>query len=174
MQLREKDLGGRDLFLLAEKLRRLCERYGAELFINDRIDVALGIDADGVHLGSASMPVAVVRALVGEKKLIGASTHSVKEAEEAEMAGADFLLFGPVYFTPSKAAYGKPQGLGALKEVVEKSSLPVYAIGGIKTDQISEVKATGIRGVALISAILSAEKPRMAAEELLRTLAKEN
>ena len=170
VQLREKDLGGRELSLLAEKIKALCERYQASLFVNDRIDVALGVDADGVQLGSTSMPVGVARELLGEKKLIGVSTHSTEEAIEAEQAGGDFILFGPVYFTPSKAAYGKPQGLGALKEVVEKISLPVYAIGGIKVKDITEVRQTGIRGVALISAVLSAVDPCAAAREILGAL----
>jgi len=170
VQLREKDLGGRELFVLAQKIKKLCERYHAGLFVNDRIDVALGVDADGVQLGSASMPVEAARELLGEKKLIGVSTHSTKEAVEAERAGADFILFGPVYFTASKAVYGRPQGLGPLKEVVEKISLPVYAIGGIKRENIAEVKATGIRGVALISAVLSAADPRGAAQEILKAL----
>ncbi len=170
VQLREKDLGGRVLYFLAQKIKKLCERYHASLFVNDRIDVALGVNADGVQLGSASMPVEAARGLLGEKKLIGVSTHSVQEAKEAEQAGADFILFGPVYFTPSKAVYGRPQGLGPLKEVVEKISLPVYAIGGIKQENIAEVKATGIRGVSLISAVLSASDPRAAAREILAGL----
>ena len=170
VQLREKDLGGRELYLLAQKVKRLCERYHASLFVNDRIDVALGVDADGVHLGGTSMPVRAARELVGEKKLIGVSTHSVQEAKEAEQSGADFILFGPVYFAPSKAVYGKPQGLGPLKEVVEKISLPVYAIGGVKVENIAEVKATGVQGVALISAVLSAPDPRGAAQEILKKL----
>ena len=172
VQLREKDLSGRELFVLAEKIKTLCEHYRAALFINDRIDIALGVDADGVQLGSASMSMEAVRALLGQKKLIGASTHSTKEAEEAQQGGADFILFGPVYFTPSKAVYGKPQGLGPLKEVVEKISLPVYAIGGIKPENIGEVKKTGIRGVALISAVLSATDPLAAAQEILKGLKK--
>ena len=170
VQLREKELGGRELFFLAEKLKTLCDRYHASLFINDRVDVALGVDADGVQLGSASMPTEAVRELLGEKKLIGVSTHSLREAQEAVRQGADFILFGPVYFTSSKTAYGKPQGVGRLKEVVEKISLPVYAIGGIKTENIAEVKATGIRGIALISAIISAIEPRGAAQEILKLL----
>ncbi len=170
VQLREKDLGGRELYLLAQKIKKLCERYHASLFVNDRIDVALGVDADGVHLGGTSMPVRAARELLGEEKLIGVSTHSVPEAKGAEQAGADFILFGPIYFTPSKAVYGRPQGPGPLKEVVEKISLPVYAIGGIKSENIAEVKATGIRGVALISAVLSAPDPRGAAQEILKAL----
>lgn len=170
VQLREKDLGGRDLFVLAEKAKRLCERYQAALFVNDRIDVALGVDADGVQLGSASMPVGAVRSFIGERKRIGVSTHSLKEAEEAERAGADFILFGPVYFTPSKAVYGKPQGPGNLKKIVEKISLPVYAIGGIKLDNIGEVKKTGVQGIALISAIMGASNLPAASREILRLL----
>ena len=170
VQLREKDLSGRELYALAEKLKALCARCDAGLFINDRLDIALAVDADGVQLGSGSMPVGAARELVGDKKLIGASTHSMKEALEAERAGADFILFGPVYFTPSKAAHGKPQGLGRLKEVVEKISLPVYAIGGVKPENIAEVKRTGARGVALISAVMSAEEPLAASQEILRRL----
>lgn len=170
IQLREKDLGGRELFALAEKIKTLCERYHAGLFVNDRIDVALGVDADGVQLGGFSIPVEAARKLVGEGKLIGVSTHSTNEAIAAERAGADFILFGPVHETPSKAVYGKPQGPGPLKEVVEKISIPVYAIGGIKARNISEVKKTGIQGVALISAVLSAADPLAAAREILAVL----
>ncbi|MEK7334307.1 MAG: thiamine phosphate synthase [Candidatus Binatota bacterium] len=172
VQLREKDLGGRELFVLAEKTKRLCERYQANLFVNDRVDVALGVDADGVHLGGDSMPVRAARELLGAEKLIGVSTHSINEAREAEQEKADFILFGPVYFTASKAAYGEPQGLGRLKKVVEKISLPVYAIGGVKVENIAEVKETGVRGIALISAVLSASDPRAATRRILETLAR--
>ncbi len=170
IQLREKDLAGRELFILAEKTKTLCARHGASLFINDRIDVALAVDADGVQLGSSSMPIDAARKLMGDKRLIGASTHSMKEALAAEEAGADFVLFGPVYFTPSKAAYGNPQGLERLQEVVEKILLPVYAIGGIKPENVAAIKKTGARGVALISAVMSAEDPMTASRELLRWL----
>ncbi len=172
VQLREKGLGGRELFILAEKTKRLCERYQANLFVNDRVDVALGVDADGVHLGGDSLPVRAARELLGAEKLIGVSTHSIDEASEAEQEKADFILFGPVYFTASKAAYGEPQGLGRLKKVVEKISLPVYAIGGVKVGNIAEVKETGVRGIALISAVLSASDPRAATRRILETLAR--
>ncbi len=170
IQLREKDLGGRDLFFLAEKIGALCKANNASLLINDRIDVALAVDADGVHLGSGSLPVKSARELLGDEKLIGVSTHSVKEARKAEQAGADFILFGPVYFTPSKAAYGEPQGPTRLKEIVEKISLPVYAIGGIKMANIREIKKTGIRGIALISAVMAAADPAGASREILKLL----
>ncbi|MEE8613542.1 MAG: thiamine phosphate synthase [Nitrospirales bacterium] len=170
VQLREKDLSGRELFHLAEKIKALCDAHHASLLINDRVDVAMAVDADGVHLGGASIPVQTARKLMGRHKLIGVSTHSLKEAQESEQAGADFLVFGPVYFTSSKAPYGEPQGLGPLKKVVEKLSIPVYSIGGIKADNIAEVKATGVRGVSLISAIISAVYPLAATEEILRAL----
>jgi thiamine-phosphate pyrophosphorylase len=170
IQLREKDLSGRDLFSLAERLRALCHAYEAALFINDRVDVAMAVDAAGVQLSKASLPIATARALLGPQKIIGASTHSLQEAKEVEQAGADFILFGPVYFTPSKAAYGAPQGLAALKTIVANISLPVYAIGGIKPENIDATKKLGIRGVALISAIVSAKSPKEAAETILRQL----
>jgi thiamine-phosphate pyrophosphorylase len=170
VQLREKDLGGKGLFDLAKKTRDLCSRHGALLFINDRIDVALAVDADGVQLGNASIPVETARDLLGPKKFIGASTHSLPEAKAAARSGADLILFGPVYFTPTKAAYGAPQGLMALKEIVEKISTPVYAIGGIKLENIEEARQTGIRGIALISAIINADDPKEATQAILRQL----
>lgn len=170
VQLREKDLSGRDLFSLAERSHTLCQAYDAALFINDRIDVAMAVDATGVQLSKASLPIVTARALLGPQKIIGVSTHSLQDAKEAEQAGADFVLFGPVYFTPSKAAYGAPQGLPALKTIVANISLPVYAIGGIKPENIDITKKLGVRGVALISAIVSAESPKEAAERMLGRL----
>jgi len=170
IQLREKDLGGKDLFLLAEGVRKLTGRYGARLFINDRIDIALAVEADGVQLANTSIPVECARELLGPQRMIGASTHSLPEAQEAERGGADFVLFGPVYFTPSKASYGAPQGLVALKKIVEKISLPVYAIGGIKAGNIEQAMGTGIRGVALISAVMSADDPAGATSRIMELL----
>ncbi len=170
IQLREKDLGGGELFHLAERVKALCDAHHASLLINDRVDVAMAVDADGVHLGGGSIPVPAARRLMGNNKLVGVSTHSLTEAEESEQAGADFLVFGPVYFTSSKAPYGEPQGLAPLKKVVDKLSIPVYSIGGINMNNIAEVKATGVRGVALISAVISATYPRAATEEILRGL----
>jgi thiamine-phosphate pyrophosphorylase len=170
VQLREKDLSGSELFVLAEKTRKLCQRYDALLFVNDRVDVALAVEADGVQLGTASIPIEAARELLGPRKIIGASTHSLGEANEAVQHGADFILFGPVYFTPSKASYGSPKGLEALKKIVEKISLPVYAIGGIKLDNIEDVRRTGVRGVALISAVMSAKNPAEATQNILSHL----
>ena len=170
IQLREKDLSGRDLFLLAERSHKLCQAYHAALFINDRVDVAMAVDAAGVQLSKSSLPLVTARALLGPQKIIGISTHSLQEAKEAKQNGADFILFGPVYFTASKAAYGEPQGLAALKTIVDNISLPVYAIGGIKAENIKFTKNCGVRGVALISAIVSAENPTEATQTILRQL----
>jgi thiamine-phosphate pyrophosphorylase len=170
VQLREKDLSGRDAFLLAERSHKLCQAYRAALFINDRVDVALAVDAAGVQLGKPSIPVETARALLGSEKLIGVSTHTLEEAKAAEQSGADFILFGPVYFTASKAVYGSPQGLSALKTIVDNISLPVYAIGGITLENLEPTQNTGVRGVALISAIVSAPNPKEAAEKMLRRL----
>jgi thiamine-phosphate pyrophosphorylase len=170
VQLREKDLSGKDLFELAKRTRQLCDRYGAELFINDRVDIAVAVDAAGAQLGKTSIPIATARALLGQRKLIGYSAHSLEEALTAQSKGADFILFGPVYFTPSKAQYGAAQGLDALKKIVEKISLPVYAIGGIKSANVDELRRVGVRGVALISAIISSAQPKDSTESILRLL----
>lgn len=170
VQLREKDLSGKELFTLAERVARLCQRYQSQLFINDRVDLALAVDAAGVHLGEASMPVPAARSLLGAHRSIGVSTHSLESAHRAEQDGADFIVFGPVYFTPSKANFGLPQGLKALQIIVENISLAVYAIGGIKAETLLETKCVGSRGVALISAIMSAEDPALAAKQILAGL----
>ena len=172
IQLREKDLGGKELFELADKISVLCQRYNAQLFINDRIDVALAVDAAGVQLGKTSIPIETARALLGAGKSIGYSAHTLEEAKVAARDGADFLLFGPVYFTPSKATYGTPQGVAALKALVEKVALSVYAIGGINVANLAATMDTGVRGVALISAIMSAQNPTAAARTILTKLAR--
>jgi thiamine-phosphate pyrophosphorylase len=170
IQLREKDLSGRELLELAEKTRGLCDRYQALLFINDRVDVSLAVGADGVQLAKTSLPIGAARSLLGAHKFIGASVHSLEEARQAERSGADFILFGPVYFTPSKAAFGAPQGLDALKKLVENIAVPVYAIGGIKPENIMNARQIGVRGVALISAVVSADQPKAAAESMIKLL----
>jgi len=172
IQLREKDLDGRALFELAEKLAVLCQNYRAQLYINDRIDVALAVDAAGVQLGKNSLTIETARDLLGAEKAIGYSTHSLAEARAAERSGADFILFGPVYFTPSKVSYGAPQGLAPLREILKSVALPVYAIGGINPENLEEIKDTGVRGVALISAIIGAADIKSVAQKLLTSLAR--
>lgn len=170
VQLREKDLSSRDLHELAARMREITGRYGARLIINDRVDVAFAVRADGVHLGGHSMPVRDVRKLAGERLMVGVSCHSVSSALAAEEDGADFVTFSPIYETASKIAYGRPLGPELLAGAVEQLRIPVFALGGIKLERISEVMGHGARGIALISAILAAEDPELAAREMLAVL----
>ncbi|MBI4714854.1 MAG: thiamine phosphate synthase [Nitrospirae bacterium] len=166
VQLREKDLPVRDLLDLARALRRLTHTFGAKLFINDRLDAALSVGADGVHLGRKGIPASVVRRVAGSSFLIGVSTHSMAEAEEAEREGADFITFGPIYDTPSKREFGSPLGMEPLVQVVRRVRLPVFAIGGIGPSQVREVLLSGVSGVAVISAIFAAPSIIHAAERM--------
>jgi thiamine-phosphate pyrophosphorylase len=170
VQLREKDLAAGQLFKLAFELRQLTRDYGASLLINDRIDVALASDADGVHLGKASLPVAEARRILGDDRLIGYSAHSVEDALQAQRAGADFVTLGPVYLTPSKAQYGEPLGVNVLSEAARLVSIPVFALGGIKLSTVNEVLSAGSHGVALISAVMAAPNVMLETESLLRTI----
>lgn len=170
VQLRDKGASSKELYETAHELRRLTARYGAKLFINDRTDVALAVDADGVHIGSSSLPLYKVRRLIGERRLIGVSCHNQTQAITAQEMGADFITFGPVFYTPSKAEYGEPVGLQKLARVAELLQIPVFALGGVNQENCAEAVACGVHGIALISAILSAEEPRDAAKKLLAQL----
>lgn len=167
VQLREKDLATRELLDMAYRMRELTARYNARLFINDRADIAMCVNADGVHLGQSSMPVYAARKVVGDKFMIGVSTHNLDEALTAEREGADFITFGSIYRTPSKLKYGRPVGIESLKAIAEKVAIPVFGIGGIKPDNAKEVINAGAYGVALISGILSAADVTSASMEYL-------
>jgi thiamine-phosphate pyrophosphorylase len=167
VQFREKDLAGLALTHLGDDLRAATRRHGALLLVNDRVDVALAVEADGAHLARTSMRPADVRPLVGPDRWIGASAHSVEEAREAEASGADFVVFGPVFATPSKAPYGPPVGLDALRAARLDLAVPVVAIGGIKAGNLDQVAEAGADGFAVISAILAAPDPEMATRSLL-------
>jgi thiamine-phosphate pyrophosphorylase len=167
VQLREKDLGTRELLKLAYKMRELTLRFNARLFINDRFDVALAVGADGVHLTQNSIPAEAVRSVVRKKMMIGVSTHSLKEAKDAEKGGADFITLGPVYRTASKLKYGVPVGLDTLNKVSGKIKIPVFAIGGIKDRRIAEAQKAGAFGVAMISEIFGASNISGKVKELI-------
>jgi thiamine-phosphate pyrophosphorylase len=170
VQLREKDLPPRELYLLALEMRQLTQTYGARLLINDRVDIALAVGADGVHLTTTSLAADIARQLLGPDRLIGVSTHSCAEAQAAAEGGADFLVFGPVFFTPSKAPYGQPVGLDALRAVRAVVNSPILAIGGIKAANLEQVIGAGADGIAVISAIISADDPASATRSLLAAL----
>lgn len=170
IQLREKDLPAADLWPLALQLRSLTNRFSAKLFINDRIDLALACNADGVHLGGHSLPVTEARYLLGSDRLIGVSTHSLDEVSSVAKLGADFMTFSPVYETPSKAAYGPPQGLDLLSQACQLSPLPVLALGGIKPCHVRDVMSCGARGIALISSIIADTEPQSTARQFMNLL----
>ncbi len=170
VQLREKDMKGRELLTLALELREKTSEFGARLIINDRIDVAILSRADGVHLGAASINARDARLMLGKTGLIGVSTHSVEEAVRAEADGADFITFGPIYFTKSKEKWGSPLGTSVLKEVKKRVQVPVYGIGGINKERVKEVIGAGAEGVAVISAVLGNPDILRNAKELISEL----
>lgn len=166
VQLREKDLSARALLALGGRLQRVLASYDIPLLINDRLDVAQALDAAGVHLAGHSLPAAQARGVLGSDKLIGVSTHSLEQAQDARDGGADFIVFGPVFTTPSKVAYGPPQGLQQLANIVQAIDLPVIAIGGINVTNLASVLQEGAHGVAMIRAVLEAAEPEAATRQL--------
>lgn len=170
-QLREKDLSAKEVLAMAYRFRALTRKYHVDLFINDRVDIALAAGADGVHLTTQSMPTAAVRSIGQDKLMIGVSTHTLEEAKEAVAGGADFVVLGPVYDTPSKMQYGPPVGLSRLSEVCRSVNIPVFALGGINTvRQIKETRQAGAYGVAMISAIIAAPDVQTITAEFLQAL----
>jgi thiamine-phosphate pyrophosphorylase len=154
IQLREKDLSGRELAGLVERAMASAGS-GSAILINDRVDVASAVGASGVHLGEHGLPADEARRLVSqrcgpENFIVGVSTHSLEGALQAEQAGADYVIFGPVHATPSKAVFGQPQGVSRLREVCNRLTIPVLAIGGITTGTAGECLAAGAAGIAAI------------------------
>jgi len=165
--LREKDMPSDELIRLAGKVRDLTLRHRVRMLVSGRPDVAVVVGADGVHLTSADPDVAAARRLVGDAKYVAVSTHSIDEAVKAEARGADFITFGPVYETESKKQYGPPLGLGLLEEVCRSVKIPVFALGGINYDNAVPALHAGAYGIAVISAVISAEDPAGAANRII-------
>lgn len=170
IQLREKDLPAHQLYEMAQHLRTITLRHNCLLLINDRIDIALAVNADGVHLRSNSLPTAVARKLLGPEKLIGVSTHSSEEIAVATEQNADFATYGPVFYTPSKASYGPPKGLSELQVARSSSALPIYALGGITVTNTPAVMTTGTYGVAVISSLMTAANPTPVCQKLISAI----
>ena len=171
VQLREKDMPVRELLALALELRSITREYGAKLFINDRVDVAVSVDADGVHLGHLSMPPEGARKVVGKDMLIGVSTHNLDEAKAAEVGGADFITFGPIFDTPSNVKKGAPVGIYAIKSIKSGIHIPIFALGGIKSGLAGQIMASGAYGISMISAIFGAYDIKKAAEIVVQDVA---
>ena len=164
IQLRDRRAGGAALLATAYQLRTLTRDHGAALVVNDRIDVALAAGADGVHLPAASFPLAVARQLLGPNAWIGRSTHAAAEAARAAAEGADYVVLGPIFATPSKQAFGAPLGLAAL--ATTRIACPLLAIGGISPANVTSLRGTGANGIAVIRAILDAPDPAAATHAL--------
>lgn len=166
VQLREKGCSTREFMDEARLLKALLAGTGVPLFINDRLDVALAVGADGVHLGQNDLPIADARRLVGNRMIIGISAESVADAIRAEAEGADYIGASPVFTTPTKTDTAPPLGLAGLRAIRRAVQLPLVAIGGINADNAAQVLRAGADGLAVVSAIVSAPCPRTAAAGL--------
>ncbi len=153
VQYREKYKSTAQMYAQAVKLRKICKNI---LFlINDRVDIALSVNADGVHLGRDDMPYNVARGLLGKNKIIGLTTHSLKEAKEAQKIGADYIGVSPIFATKTKADAGNPAGVKLLAKIRRSVSIPIIAIGGINLSNANEVIKAGADGLCAISAVLT-------------------
>lgn len=160
VQLREKDLSPIELYALAKEIKSKLDKHNCCLLINDRTDIACSIGADGVHLTEKSLPAYEARkclANANKSPLIGVSTHNIDGILKAQETGADFALFGPIFYTKSKAQYGSPLGLKSLEIAAKSTKLPIFAIGGITAERTKDCIKAGAHGVAVISAIMSAQ-----------------
>ena len=165
VQLREKTASTKEFYDLALKVKEITSRYDVPLLINDRIDIALAVDSEGVHIGQDDMPAGIAREIIGEDKILGVSASTVEEAKKAEIDSADYIGSGAVFPTATKDdadSVSKEE----LKEIVDSIDIPVVAIGGITIENAHTLKASGIAGFSVVSAIMSAEDPKEASEKL--------
>lgn len=174
VQLREKDLDGRELLKLARELRGITRDFGAKLLVNGRLDIAVLCEADGIHIGQSGIPPGEAVKMAGSGFLIGVSTHSLEEALKAQQGNASFITFGPVFETPSKLAYGRPVGLDALRAVKENIKIPVFAIGGIRQHNATDALNAGADGIAVISAVIASNDPESSARALINAAGRRN
>lgn len=171
VQLREKDASTREFIDLALRLRPILAQAHVPLLINDRVDIAMAVDADGVHLGQSDMPYPMARRLLGPSKIIGLSVESLPDARAAAaIPGLDYLAVSPVYSTPTKTDTAPALGLPGVREIAALSPAPVVGIGGLNLATAPDVIAAGAAGVAVVSAICSAPSPRLSATTLLHAL----
>ena len=170
IQLREKGGETREMIRVAEQMYALCKRAGVAFIVNDRVDVAIASHAEGVHLGQNDFPIPLARNLLGEGVIIGGSAGNMEEARKCLMEVADYIGFGPVYFTSSKEDAGPAGGLDLLKRVVEEIPLPILAIGGITRENTPLVIRSGVHGIAVISAVCCQKDPAETAKCLRRLL----
>ena len=170
IQLRHKSASGSELYRWSVDIKRLCKRYNAIFIVNDRLDIALAADADGVHLGQEDFPPDMARKMLGKGKILGVSVSSVSEARSAEQSGADYIGLGHIFSTTSKQKSGKPIGPGRIPEIVDNVSIPVIAIGGITEKNTCEIMRRGASGIAVISAIAESPNPETATAGLIKNM----
>ena len=170
IQYRQKTGTTREMIETAMAIQEICTDADIPLIVNDRVDVAIAAGADGVHLGQDDFPVRKARELLGSDRIIGVSGGSVEEAQQGIAGGADYVGFGPIYATGSKADAGFPQGLAGLSEIARVLSVPVIAIGGIDADTAAEVMREGTHGIAVISAVCCQADPEGATRRLLERI----
>ena len=166
VQLREKDCSTRDFIEQALTIKEFLKDRGVPLIINDRLDVAQAVKADGVHLGQSDMALGVAKKILGDSMIIGISAESLQDAVEAEKGGADYLGVSPIYATPTKTDTAPPLGLAGLRKIRKAVRIPLVGIGGLNRDNAAEVIRNGADGVAVVSAIVAADDPQTAAETL--------
>ncbi len=167
IQLRERDFSSGELVALAREVQAVTASPGSQLLINDRIDVALALEGVGVHLRSNSLSVPVARRLLGTGRLLGVSVHGVEEAMQAESQGADYIVLGPIYETPSKQMFGPPLGIHTLEKACSLIRIPIIGIGGVTAARAREMRRAGAFGAAVITAILGVDDIESATRELL-------
>ncbi len=168
VQYREKSASTRRMIEEALELRALCRRRSVPFIVNDRVDVALAANADGVHVGQEDMPAAIARRLVGPGRLVGVSVETIDQARQAQADGADYIGASPIFSTPTKPDAAPPMGIEGLRELARLCQIPVIAIGGINRTNAAEVLQAGAAGIAVVSAIVSAGDVEHAARELKR------
>ncbi len=167
VQIREKTAETLDFYNLALKVKEITTKYGVPLIINDRVDVALAIDADGIHVGQSDMPCDITRKLIGDDKILGVSAATIPEAKKAQEDGADYIGTGAVFPTATKDDAPKITKKD-LKEIANSIDIPVVAIGGINLNNVNELEDTDIAGISVVSAIMSSDNPKKSSEELLK------
>ncbi len=172
VQLREKDMATKDFIEEALLIKKLLRPFKVPLIINDRVDVALAVHADGVHLGQGDMPPQMARHLLGNNRIIGWSVETFQQAEEANKLPVDYVAVNPVFTTPTKKELRKELGIEGVKRISEISAHPVVGIGSIKEHNAADIVRAGADGVAVVSGICSAENPEIAAEGLLNEVKK--
>lgn len=172
IQFREKARGNREILPMVGQLRELAKKKKVPLIINDRVDIAVILEAEGAHVGQGDMPLFLSRQLFKSGKILGCSATNLREALEAEKSGADYLGVGPIFPTPSKEDTAAPIGVKKLAEICRQVTIPVVAIGGISLENVEEVIKVGADGVAVISAVANAKDMKKATEELLKKITK--